>query len=639
LLKNLIRFAVFLKIRIKRKKSMRKENIRNIAIIAHVDHGKTTLVDAMLSQSGIFRENQQIEERVMDSMDLERERGITILAKNTAVNYNNTKINIVDTPGHADFGGEVERSLNLVDGVLLLVDSSEGPLPQTRFVVKKALAKQLPIILVINKIDRADSRIEDVINEVYDLFIDLDASEDQIDFPILYTNAKLGVAHVKLNDDSNNLKHLFDTIISEIPGPESDDNAIPQFLVTNLDYDSYMGQIAIGRLSNGILEVNKSYSLCGEKTTTPGIKFSALYTFQNFTKKQVDKVYSGDIIALSGVENLRIGDTISSLENPEPLSRIHVDEPTISMMFYVNTSPFAGKEGKYLTSRHLRDRLQKETLGNVAILIKPTNRADAFEVCGRGELQMAVLIETMRREGYEFMVSKPHVITKEINGKTCEPVEHIFIDVPEEYLGILTEKLSDRKGRMSNLINHGHGRVNVEYIIPARGLIGFRSHFLTDTKGSGVMNAIFQGYEPWFGKIPQRTSGALVADRPGRITTYASLAMVDRGELLLEVGTSVYEGMIIGERNREGDLDVNITKEKKLTNMRSSTSEATVTLRPPRMLSLDQTIEFIAEDELVEVTPQNIRLAKMERDRQKRAAQYKREKKETVGNVRLAVDH
>ncbi len=608
---------------------MRKNSIRNIAIIAHVDHGKTTLVDGMLKQSGIFRENQYVEERVMDSMDLERERGITIMAKNTAVWYKDIKINIVDTPGHADFGGEVERSLNLVDGAILLVDASEGPLPQTRFVVKKALARKLPVILVINKIDRPDSRIDEVINEVYDLFIDLDATEEQIEFPVLYTNAKQGVAHKKPGDGSINLQPLFDTIVTKIPGPEADDNQTPQLLITNLDYDSYVGQIAVGRLANGILEMNKSYSLCGEKKTVPGIRFSALYSFQNLARRQVDKVYAGDIIALAGVENVRIGDTISSLENPKPLPRIHVDDPTISMIFYVNNSPFSGKEGKYLTSRHLKDRLEKETLGNVAIEIKLLDRADAFQVRGRGELQMAVLIETMRREGYEFMVSKPRVITKEIDGKTSEPVEHVFIDVPEEFIGIVTEKLSGRKGRMINLVNKGSGRVNLEFTIPSRGLIGFRSHFLTDTKGSGVMNSIFQGYETWFGPIPQRLTGALVADRAGKVTTYASLAMVDRGELFLQVGTPVYEGMIIGERNRNGDLDVNITKEKKLTNMRSSTSEATVTLRPPRMLSLDQSIEFIAEDELVEVTPLNIRLAKMERDRQKRAALQKREKWET----------
>jgi GTP-binding protein len=606
---------------------MRKENIRNIAIIAHVDHGKTTLVDGMLNQSGIFRDNQQVEERMMDTMDLERERGITIMAKNTAITYKDIKINIIDTPGHADFGGEVERSLNLVDGALLLVDASEGPLPQTRFVVKKALDKGLPIILVINKIDRPDERIKDVIDEVYDLFIDLDAAEDQIDFKILFTNAKLGVAHNKMGDNSSNLQSLFETIVSEIPGPEADDNITPQFLVTSLDYDDYVGQMAIGRLSNGILEMNQNYSLCAENKITNGIKFSALYTFQNFGKQQVDKVFSGDIIAIAGVDNLNIGDTISSMEDPKPLPRIKVDDSTISMIFYVNTSPLAGTDGKFLTSRHLSERLEKETLSNVAIEIKPTDRADAFEVCGRGELQMAVLIEMMRREGYEFMVSKPHVITREIDGKKCEPVEHVFIDVPEEFVGTLTEKLSTRKGRMTNLVNHGHGRANLEFLIPSRGLIGFRSHFLTDTKGAGVMSSILQGYEPWFGPIPQRTTGALVADRAGKVNTYASLAMVDRGELFLEVGTQVYEGMIIGERNRETDLDVNITKEKKLTNMRSSTSEATVTLRPPRMLSLDQSIEFIAEDELVEVTPKNIRLSKMERDKQKRAALYKMEKK------------
>ena len=606
---------------------MRKENIRNIAIIAHVDHGKTTLVDGMLKQSGIFRDNQQIEERVMDSMDLERERGITIMAKNTAITYKDIKINIIDTPGHADFGGEVERSLNLVDGALLLVDASEGPLPQTRFVVRKALEKKLPIIVIINKIDRPDERIKDVIDEVYDLFIDLNATEEQIDFKILYTNAKLGVAHYKLSDQSNNLQPLFELIISEIPGPEADDSATPQFLVTSLDYDAYVGQIAIGRLSNGTLEMNKSYSLCAKNQIIKNVKFSALYTFHNLSKKRVDKVHSGDVIAVAGVDNLNIGDTISSLEDPKPLPRIRVDESTISMIFYVNSSPFAGQEGKFLTSRHLNERLIRETLSNVAIEIKPSGRTDAFEVCGRGELQMAVLIETMRREGYEFMVSKPHVIVKKIDGKRCEPVEHVYIDVPEEYIGTLTEKLSERKGRMTNLINHGHGRVNMEFLIPSRGLIGFRSHFLTDTKGAGVMNSILEGYKPWFGPIPQRTTGALVADRSGKVNTYASLAMVDRGELFVEVGTPVYEGMIVGERNRETDLDVNITKEKKLTNMRSSTSEATVTLRPPRMLSLDQSIEFIAEDEVVEVTPKNIRLSKMERNRQKRAAIYKKEKK------------
>jgi GTP-binding protein len=608
---------------------MRKNNIRNIAIIAHVDHGKTTLVDGMLKQSGIYRDNQQVAERVMDSMDLERERGITIMAKNTAVMYKDIKINIVDTPGHADFGGEVERSLNLVDGAILLVDASEGPLPQTRFVVKKALDKKLPIILVINKIDRPDQRIREVINDVYDLFIDLDASEEQIEFPILFTNAKLGVAHKELNDKSGSLRPLFDMIVMEIPGPEADDEATPQFMVTNLDYDAHVGLIGIGRLSNGTLEMNQTYSLCGEDKTTPGVKLSALYTFQNLSKRQVNKAFAGDIIALAGVDDVKIGDTVSSLVDPKPLPRIHVDEPTLSMVFYVNNRPFAGKEGKFLTSRHLCDRLDKETLGNVAIETRSSDSTDAFEVCGRGELQMAVLIETMRREGYEFMVSKPRVITREIDGKVCEPVERVLVDVPEEYVGSVAERLSMRKGRMTNLVNHGHGRVNLEFSVPSRGLIGFRSHFLTDTKGSGVMNSMFKGYEPWFGSIPQRSSGALVADRPGRVTAYASLAMVDRGELFLEVGTQVYEGMIIGERNRVGDLDVNITKEKKLTNIRSSTAEATVTLRPPRMLSLDQSIEFIAEDEVVEITPQNIRLSKMECDKRIRASMLRKEKRDT----------
>lgn len=605
---------------------MRKGNFRNIAIISHVDHGKTTLVDGMLKQSGTFRENQVIAERVMDSMDLERERGITIIAKNAAVWYDDVKINIVDTPGHADFGGEVERSLNLVDGALLLVDSSEGPLPQTRFVVKKALEKNLPIILVINKIDRSDARIEAVLNEVYGLFIDLEAREEQIEFPILYTNAKAGIAHVKIGDGSTNLRPLFETILSQIPGPVASDDHLPQFLVTNLDYDPYVGQVAIGRLSNGVIEMNNSYSLCGEDTITPGVKFSACYTFEGLDKKQIQKLEAGDIVAVSGVDNVKIGDTISSEDTPLPLPRIKVDEPTVSMIFLVNSSPLAGKEGKYLTSRHLKERLQKETRSNVSLQVKQTERANAFEVCGRGELQMAVLIETMRREGYEFMVSKPHVITRADNGKVTEPMERAYIDIPEGEVGIVTEKLSMRKGRMIDMQNYGHGRVTMEFTIPSRGLIGFRSQFLTDTKGAGVMNTLFNGYAEWFGPIPQRLSGALVADRPGKVNTYASLAMVDRGELFVEVGTDVYAGMIIGERNRTEDLVVNITREKKLTNMRSSTAEATVTLRPPHILSLDQSIGFIAEDELVEVTPSSIRLRKMELDAGQRAAVRKKEK-------------
>ncbi|MEE9504984.1 MAG: GTP-binding protein, partial [Thermodesulfobacteriota bacterium] len=540
--------------------------------------------------------------------------------------YNGVKINIVDTPGHADFGGEVERSLNLVDGALLLVDSSEGPLPQTRFVVKKALEKNLPIILVINKIDRSDARIEAVLNEVYDLFFDLEVREEQIEFPILYTNAKAGIAHVEIGDGSTNLRPLFETILSQIPGPEASDDHLPQFLVTNLDYDPYVGQVAIGRLSNGVIEMNKTYSLCGEDSITPGVKFSACYTFEGLDKKQIQKLEAGDIIAVSGVDNVKIGDTISSEDNPLPLPRIKVDEPTVSMIFSVNSSPFAGKEGKYLTSRHLKERLQKETRTNVSLQVKQTEQANAFEVCGRGELQMAVLIETMRRDGYAFMVSKPHVITRADNGKMTEPMEKAYIDIPEGDVGIVTEKLSLKKGRMIDMQNYGHGRVTMEFTIPSRGLIGFRSQFLTDTKGAGVMNTLFDGYAEWFGPIPQRLSGALVADRPGKVTTYASLAMVDRGELFVEVGTDVYAGMIIGERNRTEDLVVNITRDKKLTNMRSSTAEATVTLRPPHILSLDQSIGFIAEDELVEVTPHSIRLRKMELDASQRAAVRKKEK-------------
>ena len=605
---------------------MRKDSIRNVAIIAHVDHGKTTLVDGLLKQSGTFKAHQEVEDRVMDSMDLEKERGITITAKNTAVFYNGVKINILDTPGHADFGGEVERSLNLVDGALLLVDSSEGPLPQTRFVLKKALEKELPIILVINKIDRSDARISEVVDEVYDLFIDLGASDSQIEFPIIYTNAKDGVAHLELESESTDLTPLFNAILENIEGPEVLDELKPQFLITSLDYDSYVGQIAVGRLNNGTLSMNKSYSLCKEEGIFSNQKFSTLYTFQGLKKVQVEEVSAGDIIAFAGVENISIGDTIADNENPDPLPRIEVDEPTVSMLFYVNNSPFAGQDGKFLTTRHISERLEKETFSNVSLQVHSTDQTDVFEVRGRGELQMAILIETMRREGYEFMVSKPQVITKEEGGKTLEPMEKVFLDIPEEKVGIITEKLSDRKGRMTNLQNHGSGRVNLEFSIPSRGLIGFRSQFLTDTQGAGIMNKLFDGYASWFGPIPQRKSGALVSDRNGKVTTYACIGMVDRGELFIGVGTDVYDGMIIGERNRDGDLNVNITREKKLTNMRASGSDNTVTLRPPKQLSLDQYIEFIAEDELVEITPENLRLRKMELDQNKRASQKKKEK-------------
>ena len=602
---------------------MRKDNFRNIAIIAHVDHGKTTLVDAMLKQSGTFKEHEDIAERIMDSMDLEKERGITIMAKNTSLFFNGVKINILDTPGHADFGGEVERSLNLVDGALLLVDASEGPLPQTRFVLKKAFEKSLPIILVINKIDRSDARINEVINEVYDLFIDLDASDDQIEFSIIYTNAKEGIAHNEVGSESVNLIPLFNCILENIQGPIASDEEKPQFLITSLDYDSYVGQIAVGRLNNGKLSMNKLYSLSTIDDCIPNQKFSALYTYEGLNKIQIDEVEAGDIIAFAGIDNISIGDTISDNESPDPLPRIKVDRPTVSMFFYVNDSPFAGQDGKYLTTRHLSERLHKETLKNVALQVIPTNKKDVFEIRGRGELQMAILIETMRREGYEFMVSKPDVITKEEDGKTLEPMEKVILDIQEDKIGVLTEKLSARKGRMTNLQNHGTGRVNLEFSIPSRGLIGFRSQFMTDTQGSGIMNKLFDGYAPWFGPIPQRNTGSLVSDRKGKVTTYACIGMVDRGELFINVGTDVYDGMIIGERNRDGDLNVNITREKKLTNMRAAGSDNTVTLRPPNLLSLDQCIEFIAEDELVEVTPNVIRMRKMELDQNKRAKRKK----------------
>lgn len=597
---------------------MRKTNFRNIAIIAHVDHGKTTLVDSLLKQSGTFRENQHVEERVMDSMDLERERGITITAKNTAVYYNDIKINIMDTPGHADFGGEVERSFNLVDGALLLVDASEGPLPQTRFVVKKALEKGLPIILVINKIDRSDARVQEVINEVYDLFIDLDATEEQIDFPIIYTIAREGIAKYNLDDQAENFKPLFDTILKHIPGPTANDEEVPQFLVTSLDYDSYVGQIAIGRMVNGTLAMNKQYTLSTENGLRTNLKLSAIYTFSGLQKKSVQQVVSGDIVAIAGIDDIRIGDSLTSNENPKPLPPIKVDEPTVSMIFYVNSGPFAGTEGKFVTSQQIKKRLDKELLTNVSLKVIPTDRADAFEVCGRGEMQLGVLIETMRRENFELMVSRPQVITKEIDGVKCEPTEKVFVDVPDEFTGIATEKLSIRKGQMINMMSNGKGRTQIEFIVPSRGLIGYRSQFLTDTKGSGILNTLFEGYAPWFGAIPSRSTGALVADRTGKVTSYAVDGMADRGDLFVKIGTAVYMGMIVGERNKNGDLNINITKEKQLTNMRAASADAAVVIRPPRILSLDAYIEFLAEDEILEVTPENLRLRKFQLDPNKR---------------------
>ncbi len=587
---------------------MGNSGIRNIAIIAHVDHGKTTLLDAMLRQAGIFRANEAIRERVMDNIDLERERGITIMAKNTALVYNGVKVNIVDTPGHADFGGEVERTLKMVDGVLLLVDASEGPLPQTRFVLQKALELKLTPLLVINKIDRPDARVKEVLNEVYDLFIDLDASEELLDFPVVYTNAKKGTASTEAVEGEN-LKPLFDLILSTVPPPGGDPDGKLQMLVTNIDYSDYLGRLAICRIFSGTAESGGAVAMIGPNDAVTRTKITALYTFQGLERTQVSSASAGDIVSLAGMENINIGDTISDAEAPEALPRIHVDEPTISMVFSANTSPLAGREGKFVTSRNLRERLEKELLYNVALKVDFT-KADAFKVMGRGELQLAILIEMMRREGYELSVSMPETITKEIDGKLHEPMEHLVIDVPEEFIGAVTQHAGTRKGKMLKMQNNGHGRVRMEFRIPSRGLIGFRSQFMTDTRGTGLLNHIFDGYEPWHGPILKRPTGALVSDRPGNTTVYALFNLQPRGTLFIKENTAVYEGMIIGENSRENDLDVNPVKEKKLTNMRASGSDDTMFLVPPTMLNLEQALEFIKEDELVEVTPQSVRLRK-----------------------------
>ncbi|MBI4686872.1 MAG: translational GTPase TypA [Nitrospirae bacterium] len=601
---------------------MKREDLRNIAIIAHVDHGKTTLVDCMLRQAGIFRSNQQVQERVMDNIDLERERGITIMAKNTAVSYNGLKINIVDTPGHADFGGEVERTLKMVDGVLLLVDASEGPLPQTRFVLKKALELKLLPVLVINKIDRPDARIQEVLNEVYDLFIDLDATEEQLEFPIVYTNAKLGIAKLSMDEESENLKPLFELIMNTIPAPEDNKDNVLQLLVTNIDYSDYLGRLAIGRIFSGTIRVGDYVALINSTGDMVKTKITTLYTFEGLQRIEAKEAFSGDIIALAGIEGVNIGDTITDIERPKPLPRIKVDEPTISMVFSVNTSPLAGKEGKYVTSRNLRERLEKELLYNVAIKVDFGN-TDSFKVMGRGELQLAILIEMMRREGYELSVSMPETITKEINGKVHEPMEHLVIDVPEEFIGVVTQQVGMRKGKMQKMQNNGHGRVRFDFRIPSRGLIGFRSQFLTDTKGTGLLNHLFDGYELWHGAMSKRQTGALVADRVGKTVAYALYHLQPRGTLFVKEGIPVYEGMIIGENSRDNDLDVNVTKEKKQTNMRSSGADDAIQLIPPKALSLEQALEFIREDELVEVTPQSIRLRKKVLEANKRPRMQK----------------
>ncbi|MGA2041671.1 MAG: translational GTPase TypA [Bryobacteraceae bacterium] len=583
--------------------------IRNVAIIAHVDHGKTTLVDAMLHQSGIFRDNEQTVERIMDSNDLERERGITILSKITGVRYQGVKINIVDTPGHSDFGGEVERALKIVDGVMLLVDASEGPLPQTRYVLSKALEAHLPPIVVINKIDRPDARCQDVLNEIYDLFIDLDATEDQLDFKVLYAISKTGVAKESLDDPSTDLRPLFDAILAHIPAPVGEPDEVLQMLVANLDYSDYLGRLAIGRVFHGTLNYGDTVAVAKRDGSLQTTRITKLYSFEGL--KRVDETVGrpGDILAIAGVEGITIGETVTSVETPMPLPHVAIDEPTIAMAFTINTSPFAGREGQWVTSRNLRERLDKELLTNVSIRVEELGH-DTFKVMGRGELQLAILVEMMRREGFELAVGKPEILTRKVHGGIEEPVELLVIDCPEGFLGVVIEKLGARKGKMNKMVNHGSGRVRLEFHIPSRGLIGLRSEILTDTRGTAIMNSLFYGYIEWQGDIPSRPTGSLVADRPGRATGHAIFNLQERGEIFIAPGAEVYEGMVIGENAREKDLDVNIVKEKKLTNMRASTADEAIRLVPPRILNLEQAIEFIRDDELVEVTPASIRLRK-----------------------------
>jgi GTP-binding protein len=586
--------------------------IRNIAIIAHVDHGKTTLVDAMLAQSGTFRENEEVKDRVMDSMDLERERGITIMAKNTAVRYGDHKINIVDTPGHADFGGEVERVLKMVDGIVLLVDAAEGCLPQTRFVLRKALELKLPPIALVNKIDRHDARPDEVVNEIYDLFIDLGADDEQIEFPILYSISRDGVAKKDLTEDSKNLRPLFDQIIETIPAPKAVREDTLQLLVANIDYNPFVGRLAIGRIFSGVIAKNEEVVVAKRDGSTQKTRVKELYVFEGLERQTVDRAGTGEIVALAGFDEIEIGETITSVENPKPLPVIAVDEPTISMIFGVNTSPFSGTEGKFVTSRQLKERLDRELLGNVSLRVEATDSADQFRVSGRGELQLAILIEMMRREGYELQVSKPEVITRkdETTGEILEPIELVVIDVPEEFIGVVTEALGRRKGQMTKMINNGSGRVRLEFDVPARGLIGFRGEFLTETKGTGLLNTMFLRWGKWQGDMRSRQTGSLVSDRMGETNTYALYNLQERGLLFVKPQVKVYEGMIIGENARAVDLDVNAIKEKKLTNMRASTAEEAMRLVPVREMSLERALEFIADDELIEVTPKSIRLRK-----------------------------
>lgn len=602
---------------------MERNDLRNIAIIAHVDHGKTTLVDAMLKQSGVFRANEHVAERVMDSNDLERERGITILSKNTAVMYNNTKINIVDTPGHADFGGEVERVLNMVDGVLLLVDAFEGPMPQTKYVLRKALEQKLKPIVVINKIDRPDQRVEDVVDEVLELFIELDANDEQLDFPVVYATAREGIAKIAMDDESDNLKPLFECIEKTIPAPRGDIDGPLQVMITTLDYDDYVGRIAIGRVVRGRVSGGQNVTILNGEAESKA-KIGKLYIYEGLKRTEVKDAALGDIIAMIGLEDVNIGDTVADTENPEALPSIRIDEPTLSMLFAVNTSPFAGREGQYVTSRHIRERLFREAETNVSLRVIETDSPDAFEVAGRGELHLSILIETMRREGYEMQIGKPQVIYKEINGKRCEPMEFLTIDVPQEFMGAVMESLGTRRAELVNMVELA-GYLRMEFIVPARGLIGFRSEFLTNTKGNGIMHHVFHGYVPYKGDIPGRTRGALVAFEDGETSGYGINSIQDRGIMFVVPGQAVYQGMIVGENAREMDMDVNPCKKKHVTNMRASGSDDAIRLTPPRILSLEQALEYINEDELVEVTPQSIRLRKAILDRHVRGRERKKD--------------
>ncbi len=598
----------------------RNNAIRNIAIIAHVDHGKTTLVDGLFRQSGLFRADQQVDDRIMDSMELERERGITIAAKNCAVSWNGVRINIIDTPGHADFGGEVERALSMVDGVVLLVDSSEGPLPQTRFVLRKALALKLPVIGVINKIDRKDARPDEVLNELYELFIDLDASDEQLEFPVLYAIGREGVAMYNIGDKSENLSPLFETILKHIPGPEYDDELPFQMLVTDLDYSDYLGRLAVGRIRNGKVHSKESLVCIGADGNPKNLRATKLQVYQGKQMVDVESAEPGDIVVMAGIEDATIGDTICTKENPIALPRINVDEPTVAMRFAINSSPLAGREGKIVQSRKIKERLEKEALSNVSIRVEDTDDKDSFIIKGRGEFQMAIIVETMRREGFELTVGRPEVIMHEENGVIMEPIEDVYVDCDENFMGVVTEKLSFRKGRMINCINHGTGRVRLTFSVPARGLIGYRDEFLTDTRGTGIMNSTFSGYEEHRGNFITRMTGSLIADRAGNAVAYALYNLEPRGSLFVVPGDPVYEGMVVGEHNRDNDIDVNPTKEKKLTNLRASGKDENIILTPVRPMTLENALHFLREDEVLEVTPESMRIRKTELSAQKRYA-------------------